>query len=445
MQSKLIKFLIGFQLAILPISNIINQILVSNFNLPSVFFLWKDILLVFFTFLSIFEIIKKKEIKFINLFSLSIVILLNILAIASTLINQVPLYVSILGYRFELFWITCLGIIFAWTNSSDYNFKKSDFYKYFLIGFWLNVALNFFSFFQKDLINSLIANKNELNYTYALNTCHNIDLDNSFCRLSGNFNHPNHFASYLLLVIPVFLFFNRESIKIRLINYTSIITAIFMLYLTDSKSNWIGFFILIVSLILFYTIKNFAIQTKLLLVISLICIFSSSIFLIFNNDVNNVPEFMQKSSSTYEHIILSKTALNIINKDLPRIIVTGYGLGETGTVAKEEYRYFNDSKFFKANENFFYENILPLETAGITENWYYQLILNGGIIYAILYVALLLFIFLYSKNRLLLLGFVPLFFVNSVLHTFESSIVVNLLVLLTIISNTVNYTKYKKF
>ena len=445
---KLIYLIFAFLLVIMPLNNIIGQYLTKSIGLNSVVLLYKEVLMVILGLIFILKT-KFQLLTKIHYFPLISIILLNILGVYSVIINKVPLGLAIIGYRFELFWITILGlgIIFIITNP-DY-LKEFNVLKYINIGFIL-VSIN-------SILSLVVGPRNYyplfgFNDNYSGNgdntinspICHIIDASVGGCRLSGGFNNPNHFAGYLLLVLPILIYqiVVNQKVLFKFIFGILALANLYFIYLIFSRYAIIGIFICFMVLGLFVISKKTLFKPFIFCFIALILIAN---VLISSNlshvDLSSLPSTFAKVASTNEHIKYTSNAIDIIQKDFPSNIISGYGLSSAGTVAKTQYQDVTLTNYYKTNQQVFVRNQVNNENSGNPENWFLQLILNGGIMYALIYTLLLLYptlinnFSIFNFNIPVLAGLLPILFANTVLHIFESSTVVIYIVILTLCMN----------
>lgn len=135
-----------------------------------------------------------------TLFLLTIWILLT-----SRLWNHLPWSVIALGFRFELWWLWffTLSLNFWQLYQLPTNFLRQLKFSIYL-GFLPVMILSLASLLLGQVtVLEFFAYRN--NGAVGVNLCDSVDFGLSKCRLSAGFASPNHFAGYLLLVLPVFL------------------------------------------------------------------------------------------------------------------------------------------------------------------------------------------------------------------------------------------------
>ena len=104
----------------------------------------------------------------------------------------------------------------------------------------------------------------------------------------------------------------------------------------------------------------------------------------------SVPSFIAKPSSTAFHARRTFATLEILVTQ-PATLLKGYGLGASGPAAKDQYSLITENPLYKNNIETALKYYLKPEEIVIPENWFIQLALNGGLIYAILYSIIVLF------------------------------------------------------
>jgi hypothetical protein len=145
-------------------------------------------------------------------------------------------------------------------------------------------------------------------------------------RITSTFNNPLSFAEYLVMMMPVglYLLFNGQSMKIRLVAFMQIILAFPCLYFTQSRASFV-LATLIVLLIplpkLWISIKNPAKWGLALLILSTLVTIASS-------QSDTILQFII-SASTPEEIESTAVRAYQLTEGIPAVMqspITGYGL-----------------------------------------------------------------------------------------------------------------------
>jgi hypothetical protein len=166
------------------------------------------------------------------------------------------------------------------------------------------------------------------------------------------------------------------------------------------------------------------------------------------------PVSIIKPSSTTQHYRQKNIALEIITKN-PKNLLIGYGLGQSGPTAQKSYNLDPNRPIIKENYAIADKYLTIREEVAIPENWYFQLVLNGGIIYFFVYITIVieplkgLFgeIINLGKtkidwtNIIFGLGFFGVFVGNLFLHVWENQAVSVYFVLMYIYYQVVKATK----
>ncbi len=260
--------------------------------------------------------------------------------------------------------------------------------------------------------------------------------------------------------------------KISLIYLILVLLNLWLLFLTYSRSAWIAG-ILIFGVGLLYTVfnvwkTNYNLMKKSLCpldislrkgrtirtlffkismaVILLILGFSLTITSI-NPDAYTrfLPTFLAKPSSTIEHYRLTAVNLEILGTN-PDILLTGNGLGQSGPAAN--YFDLSENTIKKNYGQLTYKWFINEDRIVIPESWYLQLVLNGGLFYAFIWLVLVtvgLWNFIpnikeFDPKLFLQLGLLGILVMNLFLHIFESQAVV----VLYIIISGIAFVKTKK-
>jgi len=103
--------------------------------------------------------------------------------------------------------------------------------------------------------------------------------------------------------------------------------------------------------------------------------------------VQQLPPSIAKPSSTHFHTMRTFATLEVLQQN-PYQAMVGYGLGAAGPAAKFTYYPIDEYPLFTKNEWIAYQYDLVGEDLMIPENWFLQTALNGGIVYAALYLAM---------------------------------------------------------
>jgi len=444
--NKLIRTVFYILAIILPIQTILVQFLTSKFGVSEFVALWKEVLIFILILYFLFQIFRILWGKFGHLgnskfwryflenswlliifFFLNLVILLN-----SFIFNSASLKVFFYGYRFEIFWLALFVITVTYLNlvgkSNFLNLQevKNSFYTKLrnsvLIGFIISAIFSLISiiFGQQNVLKlfGFVDNTDPSNslLTQAL-TCNVVDFGSSICRLPGTFSSPNHFAGYLLLVLPIILvlfvdYFNKwrefhaTSLKplqfsktnplwILLAISTGIVLICLFLLLTISRFSWLGIFVFLGLIIIYFGYKlklfNLIVAKIFFAILLLIPIFIGVLAINLNPEttLKNLPIAIAKPSSTIEHYRHTMTSLEVLITS--QKYLTGFGLGSSGSVATSQYQDLEQNPIYKDYSYVALKWFMFPHRVTIPENWYLALVLNGGFIYAILYLVLLLY------------------------------------------------------
>jgi hypothetical protein len=440
---------------LLPINNLISQILTNKLHLPDLFLLWKEGIvatLIGLIYIEVLQKLRAGNMSWKVLTNTLIYIAISFGIIINSFINSIPLREIVLGFRVELLWVGLFVATYSWLKTVT--ISNQDVQKYILKPVYLG-----FLFVLTLVIGSLIFSP-QIFYTFlgysngwdSINStilespiCHSIDAAGNGCRLAGGFSNPNNFAAYLVLVLPIFIggfisSFQAKSNKISIAFAVIIFSILIMLGLSYARFSWLV--IVLICLLASQAVLMQKFQRPILknilkttytftLLVPMLLVFALGFINENVTKLNVLPSFLTKTNSTIDHYKQTTLALEAIQKKGTDLIFKGYGLAQTGPIAKPQYKDVMSSAF--AKENLDISNrlgIKPFE-AGVPENWYLQLILNGGWIYFLLYVFLIfpaikpIFSIYKSaninqKNYLIALGFFGIFIANLFLHVWES-------------------------
>lgn len=465
---KFIQYLIFILAAILPMQNALINFVVNRLNLPEWLSLWKEglvaILMIFFLW-QIWRKVHEKKYKFElrNKWPLATVTLLTIISILSSFwLNEIEVSEFIVGFRFELWWLWFFAVTFTWWRTIGKYLDLSKFFKQFKIAIYIGfvlaaiIALVGLALGQPTVSN--LWNADATTTTESLLTpapdCHVVDYQVSGCRLAGPFSTPNHFVGYLLLILPIFLTSfldwwkqtNRKWYLNPIADLTSILLILLFVALSFSRFAWLGLtmfagFLLILAAIHWLPKKpwvNLAAKIDFFTVL-LIPLFIATVAVNLSTETIRelaLPEALVKPSSTTLHARHTNSAIQIITNH-PKKLLTGWGLPSAGSAAKEQFVSQEDNEMIQANRTVAFQNGLRPADLAIPENWFLQLILNGGLAYFLLYTAIIL-IPIWSllqdilkfdvnkppyKNLLFGLAFFSVILGNLLLHIWENQTV----------------------
>lgn len=422
---KSIGFLLFIIAAFLPIQNTLIVLAVNVLGLSNWLALWKEILVVVLLILMITDLLKIGIFKVKNNWLLILFAVINLLVlISSFVLNKVPLNQFILGYRFELFWLWLWTIGFIWATNltlNNFGYYKKQLTKGIFLGFALCVILTLGQLtIGKDFVQFLsYTNSNQTISKDKIISpdCHTIDFGIDNCRLSAPFSSPNHLAGYLIFILA-FCLYNTvkrgelDSIKKNLDNFKfSNFSFIDLIHkIIASVTNYIFVPLsIIISILIFLTYSRFALIvlvlywlfviiyvfkqkfSKILTIGILVVTFSFSL-LVTSFDPSwaskVLPTFLAKPSSSLEHYRLTGVSLDILKAE-PKILLTGLGQGSSGS----------SSTYFQPDQNVIYNKFKDIsykwfikpERISVPENWYLELMLNGGLIYILLYIFILIY------------------------------------------------------
>jgi len=391
--NKVSFYLTALLLAGLPFHAILTTIFKYGLNLQNIpklgFFIttWKEILIIIIAILFSINFLKNriirlrfttdKQTKQIT----NIIIIYIIFGLSSYFWASPPSGFPqwLFGFRYDFFFLITF-LIFTFNN-----FNKQNIQILFNIAIYSATASIIFGLII-FLINpenlTFFGFRNDWSTWYAnqaLAFCQKIE-NSDFCRLSGTFAGPNQYGAYLIIILPLLFYkFFQEKSKIWIF---IIISALLSLFLTFSRSAWIGFIIEILLLsIIFLKQKYSNFNLKKSAIFSLLsAILIAIIFIGILKTNSELFQRITKPESTSEHFSALFLGLETI-KNHP------FGLG-LGTAGPASYRFENDNS-----------------PAIITENWYLQISVEMGIMAMILFIVVLVTI-IYSNLKTTLSKFI---------------------------------------
>ncbi len=435
---KLVQILIFILAILLPIQNMLVGLLVFRLQLPEWISLWKEgvvaALLIYFLSDLVIKL-KHSNYKFNLTTKLPLVLVLLstlIILVSSFVFNDKSLIHFIWGFRFELWWLWFFGVVATWLRFVDTKKVALEFLPKFLLsiylGFFLSAVVAIASiFFGQPLVSSLwLGTEEQSQIVHIAPKCHLIDYGINTCRLSGAFGTPNHLVAYLLLVLPIFLVniiyttnkrdLLKETIELSKnlnshdktsffkiakfwFEILAVVLIVLFILLSYSRFAWLGLAVFIgFALILLarrwlpeVSWSNWVVKTSWFLIL-LIPLFIAIIAVNLNTETINalpLPEGLLKPSSTSLHARHTAAAVQIILNNPDKLLI-GWGLPSAGSAAKEEYIDHYENKMIMSNLEIAYLNGILPDRLAVPENWFLQLILNGGLIYFLFYSMLVL-------------------------------------------------------
>ncbi len=410
----------------LPISNLVVQYVVNVLKGTTLVANIKDVLIVGLMVnlgIDIVNMIKGQKLSklFLPCLPLILILVLNILAIGSSfLFNRVGIKTFAIGYYFELFWLDLLAVWLTWNNLKSFKFAVPNFdwgviIHSVCVGFLLVTFISALSigFGQVEILKNFGYGKvNAGGLVSSNNPCHNLDYGISVCRLMGSFGHPLHFVSYLILVLGVFInqAITARRIYIRIFYLTLVACNLIFIYLSYTRfaifalvltGSWLIFGMLGGYLnreYLFFG-KVIKLLTAKIALISILGLILLTTLFVVNIDINTqfpfiaskLPTSLTKPSSSAWHIRQTQSNLQVI-QDTPNKLFTGFGLGMAGSTARTKYQNIENNPIYQKIllQGRFYPDMIQ-EFIMIPDNWFIQTTLNGGLIYTLVYLILLLY------------------------------------------------------
>ena len=426
--NKLIAYSLFTLTALLPIHNLIVQVATKRLGLPSAIAGWKDVfvgllILLFFGQIIAYttKIIKQSGFKTIRLelAFLAGLVSINIWAFVTTfLFNKLSLQGFVFGYYFEIWWLNLSVLLPVWywlrlkINSTQTKQENQFLLKGLIIslttGFALTslVTIPSLIFGQEQVLSIFgYGDKVEGSLIGSSNICHTIDYGIATCRSSGTFAHPVHFTAYLLFVLPLFssltLYF-WDKIKLRYGFLTlAILSLVFNLF-TFSRYAWLGLFCFFAFLALIFITKKLpktlklAQKTLAFLMLAVLIGGIGSLSVDPEWLATKLPRGIVKPSSTawhYRHIMVG---LDILKESGAKSL-TGFGIGASGSAAREKYQDLDENALAVDYEHVAYRWLFVKETYLLMDNWFLQVAVNGGLIYALIYAILSLIPLVFLK------------------------------------------------
>ncbi len=502
LKDKILIFCLSILLIFLPINTVLVQFFTVKLGLIVWFSLWKEVFASVIILIILYELLhnilkqklrqKAKNLKFLSVvwrtyLPLVLVEAMTLVGILNS-VGKVPLNFFIFGFRFELFWVWFWCVLAVYLPQRLYRSgtqdldQKSEFTNFFqdlekpqsfllilrknllnstLTGYFLTVIFslitiifgveNTLSFFGYG--NQATGSGSELLFTQPVG--HLIDAGgwNSSFRLSGSFSSPNHFAGYLMLLLPLFLLgvltfkiLDRKDLKLlqgtwfqklesRGFWWFCLLLDLVFLALTFARYSYLALFVIFSSLSLIWAFEKSKTSTLKLKywiknsIFSLILVLPILISVIILNLPiallqKNVPSFLAKPSSTEWHQqhtaaawraltlqihpelsqkteLTSEQRLKIQNlnsnsqnlTDISYRLLTGYGLGSTDPASK--YLSLEQNPIVKLgfglDDELYFAREMDRPLALTPENWFLGMWVRGGVFYMLFFLAIWLY------------------------------------------------------
>jgi hypothetical protein len=488
MTERIVKYLrinqiisLALLLVLLPIHTPLTTYLINVQEFPVFIVFWKE----FFTLLLLasfgveicISLFKSRFKTVTSLWPVAIFAFMFTWILGLSLVNNISITSIVYGIRFELWWVLVLAVGLTWRHLKISIDLDKKLFQFSTISIYIGViistlfALGIFVTNQTDQLMNLGYGQYQGESAY-LNPvlCHPIDAFSDQCRLSGGFTLPNHYAGYLLLVIGFLLFrlysTNTSNKEKWLAGILSLSSAI-LIFLSSSRFAILGLAILLGWIVLRYSIvftdrislrlPNWLVKSGVItLVLAPMAVGIVGINLP-PSALDSLPLFLGKPSSTLEHYRRTMANVDII-RDNPTQALIGYGAGTSGPAAKPEYVNVTENPLHEPYIDIANHKWLIGIGIFVPENWYIQLLLNGGLIYTILYIFLIgyvvwkmLYVVLRADNHLELkkrvytpryfmyLGLLGIIVGNLFLHIWENQTLAIYYALLPILLNSVEF------
>ncbi len=406
--------------SLLPIQNVIINLIVNRIGWPDWLGLWKEAVVAVIVAFFLWQIWQKihetkYQFEWNKKWPLAAITLATILiTLSSFWWGGIEVGEFIVGFRFELWWVWFFATTVTWWQvvGQEQNLEsfKTLFQKSIYFGFALTAIVALAStFFGQPVVTSLWNSTNPESTAIIAEApdCHVVDYQVAGCRVAGAFSTPNHFVGYLLLILPIFIinFLQWLKEKHRAWNWRSIfdLYAIFLIsiftFLSISRYAWLGLAIFAGFGLILGAVKVLPEKPWVSWVakidffsVLLIPLFISTIAVNLSSETIRqlpLPETLVKPSSTTLHAKHTNSALQIIREN-PDKLLTGWGLPSAGPGAKEQFVSQYKNEMIEENRLVAYQNGLLPANLAIPENWFLQLIQNGGLLYFFLYTSILL-------------------------------------------------------
>jgi hypothetical protein len=392
--NSLIKIIVATLLIFLPINNTLVQFGVHRLGFTELVTFWKEgliVLLLVVVEYRISSLLKLKPFTWASLWNTQYPqVLIGFLCVFGVLqsLGKVTAPMLVYGFRFELFWLCGLGVLWSWVNVEHLEVlqKWQEFIiKQVKVGAWLVVSVVILSVIFGVRFYEFLGygTTGELLRISPIQSVIDGAGYNDGLRLSGGFPSPNHFAGYLLLVVGLTLTTIKKNRDVILpILLTLCIIGSF------ARFAWLG---LLFYVLAFWATKHTSYLANIRkyfyaipVVLALIGVFLPGLA-----KQLTLPSVIAKPSSSELHYNHTMSSLKIISST-PGLWLDGYGLGVSGPASTNGNFALQDNPIFKK----YLELKMDVPFYGeshvsIPESWLLQVLLNGGVWYALLYCGIL--------------------------------------------------------
>lgn len=465
---KLIQYIFLILTILLPIQNALINFVVNKLGLPEWLSFWKEFLtavLMLYFLVELAKALHQKKYKlrwhyWQNKWSLAAITLATLVSFVSSFgYNNIAINNFIVGFRFELWWLWFFAITVTWYLTVSSKTSQTDLLKTLKtgvnIGFALVALITLASllFGQQTISSIWLSQEAQVGkYITSAPSCHVIDYQIDGCRLAGPFSTPNHLTGYLLLILPIFLvnvllaIYSKKLFQ-NIVNYFDfgvLLLIVLFIILSFSRFAWLGLATFLAFLVIIFGIKllprkpQFINLIKAFFVLALLFpLFIATVAVNIPEDIlknSPLPGGLTKPSSTALHARHTLASLDIL-KTNPNRLILGFGLPSSGPGARDPFLSEYDNKMLVENGYIAYQYGLVAPDLATPENWFLQILLNGGVVYFLLCVAILL-IPIYSLIKAILdfnfnnplankwlfygLGFFGVILGNLLLHIWEN-------------------------
>ncbi len=393
-------------LVILPFMTVLSIFSKERLWIPGFSFIKELILISLISTVAYYHVLGLQKVKWTKL-DIMIAFYIVIMITISFFTTGIPgiLY----GWKYDFSFFIAFFVIYH-----GYHFLEKPFSYYlrlFLLAWWIMIFMSMLLKWplSEDLLLYLWYSGNPSNWQFgsSIPIFHGVDGAN-VRRFQWLLDGPNTMGAYLLIYIGIFIYYFRSKKEWYFILGCIVMLALVLILYTYSRSAMIGFIWWVWIIILFSLrdiYKKYRIQAISMLLITILILWG-----IFIQYAGNIQAIVQRWWSTNGHIERMKVWWE-------RFLAhpLGQWLGSAGPA----YRYVQNLE----NKN--RKDIEESDRYYIPESWYIQQMIEGGVLWILAFLLILLLI-LYRlfKIHIILVGmFMGICIMNLFLHTFESSIV----------------------
>ncbi|MDD2870577.1 MAG: O-antigen ligase family protein [Candidatus Gracilibacteria bacterium] len=398
-KTNLFTILTQFLIIVLPFYVLYAVFVNSEFGITNAGFFVKELVIILLFISLVYEFIKNKKLPRFGTVDYMIFSYM-IYGVLITFFNGLGLKSVIYGGRYDFIFLV---VFLIYRHGRQFlSVSVNQLVKLFLISGGASLLFSIlikFRFGEKALL-AFGFTDYVSNWTYdgKIPTYHGLE-NSGIKRFQGIFDGPNQMAFYLIMYTSILLHYLKKKFEYHIV--LVLIFLFILLIMTYSRSALLGVFsgaglLFVLNIETIYHRYKKYIKNGLIAMVIIVGI----IGMVFSDRIGNI--FLRTSSTTGHFDRMEIGIDRFLEKPL------GSGLAESGPA----YRSIYPDKQTKDDEQYY-----------IPESWFIQQLTEGGIIYFVLFVSILVNILnrLYHNTKSLFWGLVAILVMNIFLHIFEAT------------------------